>query len=187
MLGQSQLIRTKGSGDSPAKSDTLSLWYNLGGNADSLNAAIKAGEKKKAIGNKFILWLAEKNVAGAKKYGALLKETIDHYVNKRKIDIRETKKMRGIGSLEAILAQITAALPVITALIPVLAALAGGATPSDEQLKDLARTYGDGSTDVPDADFKPSTSSMMAGGMLPLLIAGGLAAALFLTGKKSRK
>lgn len=173
-------------GDSPAKSDTLSLWYNLGGSTDALNAAIKAGEKKKAVGNKFILWLAKKNVAGAKKYGALLKETIDHYVNKRKIDIREKKKLRGIGSFEAVMADITAALPVIAAILPIIGALAAGGTPSNEQLENLAKTYGDGSTDVPSEDFEPK-KSIMAGGMMPLLIAGGLAAALLLTGKKSRK
>ena len=178
----------KGPGDSPAKSDTLSTWYNLGGSADALNAAIKAGEQKKAVGNKLILWLAKKNVPGVKRYAALLKETIDHYVNKRRIDIREKKKVRGIGAEPAstgLAATITAALPVILAIIPILAALAGY-EPSDKNLEDLAKTYGDGTTDTPPADFTPKGGAM-AGGLTPLLIAGGLAAALLLTGKKSRR
>lgn len=174
-------------GDSPAKSDTLSMWYNLGGRTDSLNAAIRAGETKKAVGNKFVLWLGKKNVPGVKKYAALLKETIDHYVNKRKIDIREKKKVRGIGAEPAstgIAATITAAMPIILAILPILAALAGR-TPSDSEFNDLAKTYGDGTTDTPPADFTPSGGAM-AGGLTPLLIAGGLAAALLLTGKKSK-
>lgn len=171
-------------GDSPAKSDTLSKWYNLGGNADSLNAAIRAGEQKKAVGNKFILWLKKKNFPGINKYAALLKETIDHYVNKRKIDIREPKRVRGIGSAEAVLAFLVKATPVLLGLLPVIEALAGR-TPSDSEFNDLAKTYGDGTTDTPPADFTPSGGAM-AGGITPLLIAGGLAAALLLTGKKSK-
>jgi len=175
-------------GDSPAKSDTLSMWYNLGGNADSLNAAIRAGEKKKAVGNKFVLWLGKKNVPGIKKYAALLKETIDHYVNKRKIDIREKKKVRGIGAEPAstgLVATITAAMPIILAILPLLAALAGR-TPSDSELNDLIKTYGDGTTDTPDEDEDLTPSGAMAGEINPLLIAGALAAALLLTGKKSK-
>ena len=168
----------KGPGDAPAKSDTLAVWYNLGGNADALNAAIKAGEQKKAVGNKFILWLAEKNVPGARRYGALLKETIDHYVNSRKIDIREAKAVRGIGSAEAITAAIVAATPVIMAIIPLLAALASR-EPSQAEFNQIAGEYGDGTQFTPGAPTQ-------AGGITPLLIAGGLAAALLLTGKKSK-
>lgn len=174
------------SGDSPAKSDTLSLWYNLGGEADALNAAIRAGEKKKAVGNKFILWLEKKNFRGINKYAALLQETIDHYVNKRKIDIRERKKVRGIGVTgEEVLAFLTKATPVLIGLLPIIEALAGK-SPSKNEVEDIAKTYGDGTTDTPNADYTPK-SGMMAGGMMPLLIAGGLAAALLLTGKKSRR
>jgi len=175
-------------GDSPAKSDTLSMWYNLGGRTDSLNAAIRAGETKKAVGNKFVLWLGKKNVPGIKKYAALLKETIDHYVNKRKIDIREKKKVRGIGAEPAstgLAATITAAMPIILAILPLLAALAGR-TPSDREFDDVAKTYGDGTTDTPPADYEPKKTAISAGGLTPLLIAGGLAAALLLTGKKSK-
>ena len=173
-------------GDSPAKSDTLTKWYNLGGRVDSLNAAIKAGEQKKAVGNKFILWLKKKNFPGINKYAALLKETIDHYVNKRKIDIREPKKVRGIGVTgEEVLAFLIQATPVLLAILPIIEALAGR-TPSDSEFNDLAKTYGDGTTDTPPADFEPK-GGVMAGGITPLLIAGGLAAALLLTGKKSRK
>ena len=171
-------------GDSPAKSDTLSMWYNLGGRTDSLNAAIRAGETKKAVGNKFVLWLGKKNVPGIKKYAALLKETIDHYVNKRKIDIREPKKVRGIGEPASggIAATITAAMPIILAILPLLAALAGR-TPSDNEFNNLAKTYGDGTTDTPPANFEPK-GGVMAGGITPLLIAGGLAAALLFMKKK---
>ena len=173
-------------GDSPAKSDTLTKWYNLGGRVDSLNAAIKAGEQKKAVGNKFVLWLGKKNVPGIKKYAALLKETIDHYVNRRKIDIREPKRVRGIGVTgEEILAFLAAATPVLIGLLPVISALAGR-TPSDSEFNDLAKTYGDGTTDTPPADYEPKKTAFTAGGITPLLIAGGLAAALLLTGKKSK-
>jgi hypothetical protein len=162
-------------GDAPAKSDTLAAWYNLGGNADALNAAIKAGEQKKAAGNKFILWLAEKNIPGAKRYGALLKETIDHYVNSRKIDIREKKGVRGIGMTGAeIAAAIAAATPVIMAIIPLIAAMA-----SREMSQTELDQFNDGT------DFTPGAPTQ-AGGLTPLLIAGGLAAALLLTGKKSK-
>jgi len=131
------------------------------------------------------LWLAKKNVPGVKKYAALLKETIDHYVNRRKIDIREPKRVRGIGVTgEEILAFLAAATPVLIGLLPVIAALAGK-TPSDNEFNDLAKTYGDGTTDTPPADFTPK-GGVMAGGITPLLIAGGLAAALLLTGKKSK-
>ena len=171
-------------GDSPAKSDTLSLWYNLGGSTDSLNAAIKAGETKKAVGNKFILWLEKKNFPGINKYAALLKETIDHYVNKRKIDIRERKKMRGIGAAgEEILAFLTAATPVLIGLLPVIMALAGK-SPSTSEVQDIAKTYGDGTTDTPPADYEPKKTAFTAGGITPLLIAGGLAAALLFMKKK---
>jgi len=177
-------------GDSPAKSATLTRWYNLGGDIDSLNAAIRAGEQKKAQGNKFVLWLAKKDRTGAKRYAQLLKETIDHYVNSRKIDIREPKRVRGIGAEPAstgTLTTIITALPVLLAILQQLNTLAGK-TPSDSEFDMLSRQYGDGTDLTPEeSSFGGGAGgSIMAGGITPILIAAGLAAALFLTGKKSK-
>lgn len=102
--------------------DVISTWYNLGGDMDPFKDAIKAGAKKKVLGIKAIDWIKKRDGALANKmdkYLGLLYEAINYYRGVG-IDLREREGVRGIGSIEVILANLAAAAAVI---IPILAAI----------------------------------------------------------------
>lgn len=102
--------------------DVISTWYNLGGDMDPFKDAIKAGAKKRVLGIRAIDWIKKRDGVLANKmdkYLGLLYEAINYYKGQG-IDLRERQGVRGIGSIEVVLANLAAAAAVI---IPLLAAI----------------------------------------------------------------
>jgi len=168
-------------------SNLFNTWYNMGGDPSALQSAITAGEAKKVAGIKILDELNKRSPGLIGKYYAALDEAFRFYLQRRGLDLREKKSQRtaGIGGEPVTTAgATTVSIPVWLQVLQILSAtIIAVAAGSDQQ-----RMRGEFETDLDrtgNEDSGDGGGFSMAGGITPLLIAGGLAAALFLTGKKS--
>jgi hypothetical protein len=160
-------------------------WYNLGGKDDysTLKAAIKKGSKRKVLGIRAIDWIKKRDGALAgkmDKYLGLLFQAINYYKSQG-IDLRERKGVRGIGSIEIVLATLASASAVV---IPILTAITGllVALPSkkEEDIEDET-PIGPG-TDPGKDPYDPDKAAIS-----PILLIGLLGAAAFMAMKNKPK
>ena len=158
--------------------DVISTWYNKGGDMDPFKDAIKAGAKKRVLGIRAIDWIKKRDGALANKmdkYLGLLYEAINYYKGVG-IDLREREGVRGIGSFEAVMANLIAASAVILPILAAITALLSSIPGKKEE----------------DINYDtPSGSDPGAGvdkaGLSPILLVGLLGAVAFLAIKDRPK
>jgi len=156
--------------------DVISTWYNLGGDMDPFKDAIKAGAKKRVLGIRAIDWIKKRDGVLANKmdkYLGLLYEAINYYKGQG-IDLRERQGVRGIGSIEVVLANLAAAAAVIIPLLAAITALLSSIPGKKEE---------DIIYETPSGEEPGATQA----GLSPILLVGLLGAVAFMAIKDRPK